>query len=161
MAGALLAYRIVVAIGVSRLVALMPLVVIGTAVGLGAIDHVAAFAFYPPTTLMFAMSFVVMADYLNRRIPSATRATVLSIQNMLFSLIVGITEILLTVIGDWRGLPMAYWTAAVLLAVTGMPLLALWLREHRRETLPGEEPPGSAQPAAAAPEAEPEPAQPP
>lgn len=161
MAGALLAYRIVVAIGVSRLVALMPLVVIGTAVGLGAIDHVAAFAFYPPTTLMFAMSFVVMADYLNRRIPSATRATVLSIQNMLFSLIVGITEILLTVIGDWRGLPMAYWTAAVLLAVTGMPLLALWLREHRRETLPGEEPPAGAQPAAAAPEAEPEPAQPP
>ena len=161
MAGALLAYRIVVAIGVSRLVALMPLVVIGTAVGLGAIDHVAAFAFYPPTTLMFAMSFVVMADYLNRRIPSATRATVLSIQNMLFSLIVGITEILLTVIGDWRGLPMAYWTAAVLLAVTGMPLFALWLRAHQQETLPGEEPPAGAQPDAAAPEAEPEPAPPP
>jgi len=154
IAGALLAYRIVLAIGVSRVVALMPLVVLGTAVGLGAVDHVAAFAFYPPTTLMFAMSFVVMADYLNRRIPSATRATVLSIQNMLFSLIVGITEVLLTVIGDWRGLPIAYWTAAVLLAVTGTPLLALWLREHRREEL-------EEAAAAEAAEAEPEPAQPP
>lgn len=149
--GALLAYRIVIAIGVSRLVAVMPLVVMGTAAGLGAIDHIAAFAFYPPTTLMFAMSFVVMADYLNRRIPSATRATVLSIQNMLFSLVVGVTEILLTAIGDWRGLPTAYWTAAVLVAATGLPLYALWLREHQRETLPGEEPA----------EAEPEPAQPP
>ncbi|MXZ89699.1 MAG: MFS transporter [Dehalococcoidia bacterium] len=158
IAGALLAYRIVLAIGVSRVVALMPLVVMGTAAGLGAVDHVAAFAFYPPTTLMFAMSFVVMADYLNRRIPSATRATVLSIQNMLFSLIVGVTEILLTVIGDWRGLPTAYWTAAVLLAVLGAPLLALWLREHRRETLAGEAPTESAQ---TDPEAEPEPAQPP
>lgn len=156
IAGALLAYRIVIAIGVSRIVALMPLVVMGTAVGLGAVDHVAAFAFYPPTTLMFAMSYVVMADYLNRRIPSATRATVLSIQNMLFSLIVGVTEIVLTVIGDWRGLPTAYWTAAVLLAVTGAPLLALWLRAHRRETLSGEE-----LQAAADAEAEAEPAQPP
>ncbi len=159
IAGALLAYRIVTAIGVSRVVALMPLVVIGTAVGLGAIDHVAAFAFYPPTTLMFAMSFVVLADYLNRRIPSATRATVLSIQNMLFSLIVGITEILLTVIGDWRGLPTAYWTAAVLLAVTGTPLFAFWLRAHQQEVLlPGE---GPAERAPTDAEAEPEPAQPP
>ena len=156
IAGALLAYRIVTAIGVSRVVALMPLVVMGTAVGLGLVDHVAAFAFYPPTTLMFAMSFVVMADYLNRRIPSATRATVLSIQNMLFSLVVGVTEILLTVIGDWRGLPVAYWTAAVLLAITGTPLLALWLRAHRQEQLPGEELVGA--PDA---EAEPEPAEPP
>ncbi len=156
IAGALLAYRIVTAIGVSRVVALMPLVVMGTAVGLGLVDHVAAFAFYPPTTLMFAMSFVVMADYLNRRIPSATRATVLSIQNMLFSLVVGVTEILLTVIGDWRGLPVAYWTAAVLLAITGTPLLALWLRAHRQEQLPGEEAVGA--PDA---ESEAEPAQPP
>ena len=156
IAGALLAYRIVIAIGVSRVVALMPLVVMGTAVGLGAVDHVAAFAFYPPTTLMFAMSYVVMADYLNRRIPSATRATVLSIQNMLFSLIVGVTEIVLTVIGDWRGLPTAYWTAAVLLAVTGAPLLALWLREHRRETLADLEPVDTPEA-----EAETEPAQPP
>ena len=124
----------------SRVVALMPLVVLITALGLGSIDHLAAFAFYPMTTLMFAMSFVVISDYLNRRIPSANRATILSIQNMIFSLIVAVMEALLTAIGYWRGLPTAYLTGAVILAVIGAPLLALWLRAHRQESLDGEAP---------------------
>ena len=155
IAGALLAYRISAALGVSRLIALMPLVVLTTAVGLGTVDHLAAWAFYPLTTLMFAMSFVVISDYLNRRIPSANRATILSIHNMLFSLVVAAMEALLTAIGDWRSLPTAYLTGAVLLAVFGAPLLAFWLREHSREQLPGEEPGGGGDR-----EAEPEPAQP-
>ena len=139
IAGSLLAYRLSVALGVSRLIALMPLVVLITAVGLGAIDHLAAFAFYPLTTLIFATSFVVISDYLNRRIPSGSRATILSIHNMLFSLMVGGMELLLTAVGFWQGLPFAYWTGAVFLAVVGTPLLALWLREHRREALTDEE----------------------
>ncbi len=154
IAGALLAYRVTAALGVSRVVALMPVVVLITALGLGSIDHLAAFAFYPMTTLMFAMSFVVISDYLNRRIPSANRATILSIQNMIFSLIVAVMEALLTAIGYWRGLPTACLTGAVILAVIGAPLLALWLRAHRRESLDGEAP-------VDAPEAEPEQARPP
>ena len=105
---------------------------------------------------MFAMSFVVISDYLDRRIPSANRATILSIHNMLFSLVVAAMEALLTAIGDVRSLPAAYLTGAVILAVIGAPLLALWLREHNREQLPGEEPGGFPDP-----EAEAEPAQPP
>lgn len=139
IAGALLAYRLVNALGVSGVVMLMPLAVLATATGLGFIDHLAAFAFYPLTTLTFAMSFVVMSDYLNRRIPSANRATILSIQNMMFSLIVAGMEPLLGVIGDHWGLTVSYRTAAVLVVVIGLPLLLLWLREHNREQLPGQE----------------------
>ena len=95
MAGALLAYRVSTALGVSKIIALMPLVVLTTAIGLGVFDHLAAFAFYPLTTLVFATGFVVISDYLNRRIPSANRATILSIQNMIFSLIVAAMEVLL------------------------------------------------------------------
>ena len=87
---------------------LMPIVVMITAVGLGAIDHVTAFAFYPLTTTMFAMSFVAISDYLNRRIPSANRATILSIHNMIFSLSVAGMEPLLGWLGDTWGLPVAY-----------------------------------------------------
>ncbi len=134
IAGALLAYRVSEMLGLSRVILLIPVAVLTTAVGLGAIDHLAAFAFYPLTTAVFAMSFPIISDYLNRRIPSANRATILSIHSMLLSLVLVGMEPLLGVIGDWRGLPMAYRTGAVVLAVAAVPLLALWLREHRRET---------------------------
>lgn len=156
IAGALLAYRLVHTLGVSGVIVLMPLAVLTTALGLGLIDHLAAFAFYPLTTLTFAMSFVVMSDYLNRRIPSTNRATILSIQNMIFSLTVAGIEPLLGWIGDNWGLPMAYRTAGILVVVVGAPLLMLWLRAHRQEQLPGEELLGA--PDA---EAEPQPAEPP
>ena len=139
IAGALLAYRLVNMLGVSGVIMLMPVAVLTTALGLGLIDHLAAFAFYPLTTLTFAMSFVVMSDYLNRRIPSANRATILSIQNMIFSLTVAGMEPLLGVIGDHWGLPAAYRMAAILVVAVGVPLMLLWLREHRREQLPGEQ----------------------
>ncbi|MDE2934693.1 MAG: MFS transporter [Chloroflexota bacterium] len=158
MVAALVTYRVLTLIGVSRIIILMPLVVMTTAVGLGAIDYVAAFAFYPLTTTMFAMSFVVISDYLNRRIPSANRATILSIHNMIFSLAVAGMEPLLGWLGDTWGLPVAYRMAAIIVAVLAAPLLALWLRAHRQEQLPGEEVLGSGDSEA---EAEPEPAQPP
>ena len=156
MVGALITYRVVTLLGVSRIIVLMPIVVMVTAVGLGAIDHVAAFAFYPLTTTMFAMSFVAISDYLNRRIPSANRATILSIHNMIFSLSVAGMEPLLGWLGDTWGLPVAYRAAAIIVAVIGAPLLALWLRAHRQEQLPGEEVLGPSDP-----ETEPEPDQPP
>lgn len=156
MVGALVTYRVVTLLGVSRVFVLMPIVVMTTAVGLGAIDHVAAFAFYPLTTTMFAMSFVAISDYLNRRIPSANRATILSIHNMIFSLSVAGMEPLLGWLGDTWGLPVAYRAAAIIVAVIGAPLLALWLRAHSREQLPGEEVLGPSEA-----EAEAEPAKPP
>ncbi|MCY4391965.1 MAG: MFS transporter [Chloroflexi bacterium] len=154
MVGALITYRVITLLGVSRIIVLMPIVVMITAVGLGAIDYVAAFAFYPLTTTMFAMSFVVISDYLNRRIPSANRATILSIHNMIFSLAVAGMEPLLGWLGDTWGLPLAYRAAAIIVVVLAAPLLALWLRAHRQEQLLGEELLG-------APDAEPQPAEPP
>ena len=125
MVAALVTYRVLTLLGVSRIIILMPLVVMTTAVGLGAIDYVAAFAFYPLTTTMFAMSHVVISDYLNRRIPSANRATILSIHNMIFSLAVAGMEPLLGWLGDTWGLPAAYRAAAIIVAVLSGPLLAL------------------------------------
>ena len=153
---ALLAVRIIAVVGLSRLIMLMPIVVLTTATGLGLVDHVAAFAFYPFSTMMFALSFPLISDYLNRRIPSGQRATILSIHNLLFSLVVVIAEPALGWIGDETSLVVAYRTAAVAIAVTTPPLFLLWLRAHRQEQLPGEELLGA--PDA---ESEPEPAQPP
>jgi len=147
--GALYAYRISARLGVTRIIAAMPLFAMVTAVGLATVDHVAAFAFYPLTTTMFAVSSIVLADYLNRRIPSAQRATILSAYSMVFSFVVAGMEALLTGIGDWQDLPLAYALGAALLLVLGGPLLVLWLRAHRREAQ------------GLGPESETEPAQPP
>jgi len=48
-------------------------------------------------------------------------------------------EPLLGVIGDHWSLPVAYRTAAIGLVVTAVPLVFLWLREHRREEASWEE----------------------
>ncbi len=141
--GALLAYRLVHTLGVSGVLVLMPIAMLTTALGLGFVDHVGAFAFYPLTTLAFAMSFVVMSDYLNRRIPSANRATILSIQSMIFSLVVAGVEPLLGWIGDEWSLLISYRTTAIVLVTAGVPLFLLWLREHRRETFGGSDSPDS------------------
>ncbi len=156
IAAAVLSYRVTRALGLSRMVLLMPLPVLITAAGMGVIDHVAAFAFYPITTAGLALIFPLISDYLNRRIPSSHRATVLSIHQMIFSVIIAVVEVLVLWVGDEFGLPMAYRVAGVVMVALAAPLFVIWLRAHRREVLPPIEmledaPDGSAEAVAAAP----------
>ena len=140
IAAAVLSYRATRALGITRMVLFMPLPVLVTAAGMGMIDHVAAFAFYPITTAGLALIFPLVSDYLNRRIPSSHRATVLSIHQMIFSVIIAVVEVLILWVGDAFGLPAAYRVAIPIMIVLGAPLFAVWLREHRREVLPDPEP---------------------
>lgn len=139
IAAAVLSYRATRALGLTRMVLFMPLPVLVTAAGLGLIDHVAAFAFYPITTAGLALIFPLVSDYLNRRIPSSHRATVLSIHQMIFSVIIAVVEVLVLWVGDEFGLPAAYRVAVAIMILLAVPLFAIWLREHRREVLPPEE----------------------
>lgn len=139
IAAAVLSYRATRALGLSRMVLFMPVPVLITAAGLGLIDHVAAFAFYPITTAGLALIFPLVSDYLNRRIPSSHRATVLSIHQMIFSVIIAVVEVLVLWVGGEFGLPMAYRVAGAIMVLLAVPLFAVWLREHRREVLPPEE----------------------
>ena len=139
IAAALLAYRITARFGTNRVIFAMPLIVMTAATGLGAWDSLGAFVFYPLSSMVFSMSFPVISDYLNQRIPSASRATVLSLYQVIWSLVIAGMEPLLGAIGDAQGLPVAYRTAAILLAITSAPLLAIWLRATRKERL-GEPP---------------------
>ena len=144
IAAAVLSYRATRTLGLPRMALLMPLPVLVTAAGLGAIDHVAAFAFYPITTAGLALIFPLVSDYLNRRIPSSHRATVLSIHQMIFSVIIAVVEVLILWVGDDFGLPAAYRVAGAVMVTLAAPLFVVWLREHRREVLPPAEPAESA-----------------
>jgi MFS family permease len=81
------------------------------------------------------MSFPIISGYLNERIPSARRATILSFYQLSFSLVIAFVEPLRGFIADVGSLPAAYRTAGVLLAILGAPLFVLWLRSTRDEQL--------------------------
>ena len=132
---ALFAYRLVGIIGVGRTMLLCPVAILVAAIGLGSFDHIAAFAFYPLTGLVFAMSFPVLSTYFNDRIPSASRATVLSIYQLTFSLFVVFFEPVLGWLADTRDFPTAYLAAAVIIAVGAPVLYIFWWRASSREIL--------------------------
>ncbi len=133
MAAALWAYRVTARFGVNRVIAALPLIVMATSVGLGAFDSLYAFVFIPLCGMVYSFSFPVVSDYLNKRIPSGQRATILSFYQLLFSLMLAPLEPLLGWIADEAGLQAAYRTVAIIVAVGAAPLLALWLRAIRSE----------------------------
>ncbi len=132
---ALFAYRLVGLIGVGRTMLLLPVIVLVAAIGLGSFDNIWAFAFYPLTGLVFAMSFPVLSTYFNDRIPSASRATVLSIYQLTFSLFVALFEPVLGFLADSRGFPTAYMVAAIILAAGTPVLYIIWRRASSKEVL--------------------------
>ncbi|MGE0383115.1 MAG: MFS transporter [Gammaproteobacteria bacterium] len=130
------AYRLSAAFGTKGVMIFMPASVLLAAGLLGAVDSLWAIVFYPLCSAVVALSFPIVSDYLNRRIPSAQRATILSMYQLLFSLLIAGVEPALGAIGDAAGLPAAYRSAAIALALCAPPLLLLWLRAGRREPLP-------------------------
>ena len=132
---ALFAYRLVGLIGVGRTMLLLPVIVLVAAIGLGSFDNIWAFAFYPLTGLVFAMSFPVLSTYFNDRIPSASRATVLSIYQLTFSLFVALFEPVLGFLADSRGFPTAYMVAAIILAAGTPVVYIIWRRASSKEVL--------------------------
>ncbi len=61
-----------------------------------------------------AIEFVIMSDYINRMIPSERRATVLSMQSMVFSLFMILLFPLVGYVGDLYGLQRAFMMVAVI-----------------------------------------------
>jgi MFS family permease len=134
IASALAAYRLTGGFGLQRVIAALPLLVIAAAAGLGAWDSLGAFAFYPLNAIALSLSIPVVGSYLNQRIPSSRRATILSFHQLLFSLLIAGIEPALGTIAQHAGLPVAYQVAGILLAVASAPLLALWIRASRGES---------------------------
>ena len=70
--------------------------------------------FFAATGLLEGIIIIAVSDYINRRIPSANRATVLSFQSMAFSLFMIILFPLVGIIGDHLSLEAAFLMFAVL-----------------------------------------------
>lgn len=91
---------------------------------------------------MALINFVVIlsqptvTDYLNRRVPTEQRATVISTTNLIRSLVLIPSAPLLGIIAEETSLEAAFLTGGILIAALGLPLLVLWTPHlsNRRDT---------------------------
>ena len=136
--GALIAYRVVSRMGERRMFFLLPLAMAGSYVLLAAWDSVYAQVVFPVMNLAAVMSRPVVTDYLNRRVPTNQRATIISLTNLTYCLILIPLAPIVGLIADKLGLAAAFWTGTVI-TLAGMIILPLWWRAMAKEELPAQE----------------------
>ena len=142
--GAALAYRIASSIGVQRFFALILVVAVALYSGLATVDFIGAIAFFYGLTWAHSAIAPVATGYLNRRIPSRQRATILSLQSLAFGLMLAPLVPLVGFTVDHRSLAQAFALSAAFAGVSGIVTGWLWLRAHRAEELSRPDEPGSA-----------------
>jgi MFS family permease len=132
MAGALGAHRASRTFGTRAVLLATPLALGGAFALMGTIDSVYAFAAFLIVALFSQMLVPITTDYLNQRIPSQQRATILSGREMLMNLWSIWLIPLLGFIADQRSLLAVFWVLAGV-SLIGLGLLAiLWLRADLR-----------------------------
>ncbi len=80
-----------------------------------------------------AIEYVIMSDYINRLIPSERRATVLSMQSMIFSLFMIVLFPLVGLIGDVSSLQVSFVMIAILSSVISVVMLSKIIRDKEAD----------------------------
>ncbi|MGI8926420.1 MAG: MFS transporter [Tepidiformaceae bacterium] len=127
---ALLAFRVAMRTGTTRLLLTACLGVVASYGGLALFNTTPAFAFFALSALMAGLTRPTIDAYLNDRIPSEKRATVLSIMQLCFALQVAFFEPALGFLADDVSLTAAFAFAVAYFLVLMPPLLLLWRRAN-------------------------------
>ena len=125
--GALAAGRIILALGERRTFLLMPVSLVASFALLATWDSVYAQVVFPVMNFTVIMSQPLVTDYVNRRVPSEQRATVLSLTNMTRSAVLIPSAPLLGLLADNASLTTAFAAGGIVIVAAGLPLLLLWL----------------------------------
>ncbi len=128
LGASLLAHRVVGVIGWRGAFVLMPVLSVAILGSLASLHSLWAFPAIPAAWLAFSLFRPLSSDYLNQRVESTHRATVLSFQNLGMSAVGAPLEVGLGIFADSRGLPFAFGFAAGFTILLSVPLLAAWLR---------------------------------
>ena len=144
--GALMTYRLVRWSGEVRLLVALPLLCVGLYAALALIDHLGAVTFFVFIFLLQSAARPVATGYINRRAPSAQRATILSLQSLMVGLLTAPLVVSVGFIFDEAGIGWAFAFAAITLAALTLPAGALWLRAHGRDREPLERHPPAVPP---------------
>ncbi|MDO8614569.1 MAG: MFS transporter [Dehalococcoidia bacterium] len=129
--GALLAHRFILALGERRTFYLMPLGLIAGYSLLALWDSVYAQVAFPLIYFVVVLSQPTATDYLNRRVPSEQRATVVSLTNLARSAVLIPSAPLLGLLADEASTSAAFAAGGIIIAVLGLPLMLLWLPHLR------------------------------
>ncbi|MEX0785285.1 MAG: MFS transporter, partial [Dehalococcoidia bacterium] len=133
MIGALFAFWLVSRAGTRGVFISAPLLMVATYLALGSFDSVFVFAAFPIASFVNAALLPPAADYLNQRIPSSQRATILSLRMMMVSLAAAALEPALGVIADGASLRAVFFVTAGVVAIALPLALGLWLRADAQE----------------------------
>jgi hypothetical protein len=134
--GSLLAVRATASLGFRGTLVGCAVLLLGAYALLGGWHSVYAFAGIGVITLSFSLTQPVVVDYLNKRIPSNQRATILSFRQLLTSIGIVALQPGLGIIADHVSLTAVFWTSAVVVAVFVPPVLYMWLRADAQEAPP-------------------------
>lgn len=129
--GALAAARIISRLGERRTFYLMPAALAGSYALLALWDSVYAQVVFPVMNFVIVLSQPTVTTYLNERVPSEQRATVISLTNLVRSLILIPSAPLLGLLADKVSLSAAFWAGGIIIAVLALPLLLLWMPSFR------------------------------
>lgn len=144
MGGAEFAHRLLIRFGEKRSLILIPVGLTLATIFLAAMPGAGGLAFLPILAFLFWVPRPLLDTLVNRELPSALRATVISVQALMFSAVAFLVEPLSGYLADQQGLPFAL-TALALGGGTALVLiLGLWNRWQRAvapQVVPGD-PPG-------------------
>ena len=129
--GALAAALIISRLGERRTFYLMPAALAGSYALLALWDSVYAQVVFPVMNFVIVLSQPTITTYLNQRVPSEQRATVISLTNLVRSLILIPSAPLLGLLADRVSLSAACWAGGIIIAILGLPLLLLWMPSFR------------------------------
>jgi MFS family permease len=129
---ALMAYRITASFGLRGTLALIIALAGVPLAGLASWDSMAAFAVYPLFGAISGVMQPMISDYINRRIPSSQRATVLSFLQLFFSLVAAMLVPAGGFLGEAFNLRVAYAGIGIFLACVAIPIAIAFLRADRK-----------------------------
>lgn len=123
--GALAAHRLMARMGERWTFYAAPAVIVVSYTVLAAWDSVYAQAMFPLLNFAVVLTQPSVTDYLNRRVPSEQRATVISLTNLIRSVILIPSAPIMGALAQ-ESLALGFAAGGITIAVLGLPLLALW-----------------------------------
>jgi hypothetical protein len=123
-------------LGERRTFLLMPVLVISGYLMLAGWDSIYAQIAFPIINFAVILSQPTVTDYLNRRVPTERRATVVSLTNLIRSAVLIPSAPMLGLLADEVSPEAAYLVGAAIVASLSIPLFALWWPSFGRRREP-------------------------
>jgi MFS family permease len=133
VAASFAAHRVGQRLGAWTAMALMPAVAVGCCIGLAAWDSIYAFSLVPVAGAAGTVRTLLVSQYINDRIASDQRATIVSIYALLTALAASVQAPLYGYLADQHSLRFLYGFVAIVAACTVPAVLAWWRRAESKE----------------------------